>query len=262
MNIHDIFQMKQQHQKISMLTCYDYSFAKIINKSDVDMILVGDSAAMVMHGYSSTLPIDVSQMRDHVAAVARGAPDKFIVADMPFLSYRKSLTDNMNAVAELMKAGAHAIKLEGCSGNEGLIRHIVDSGVPVMGHLGLTPQSVNALGGYKVQAKSYDDQQLLIDNALKLQKAGCFALVMECVPESLAKRVTEETEMLTIGIGAGKYTDGQVLVMQDMLGMSSDFSPKFVRKFLNAESLFIDAFNEYNQHVKKMSFPDKSESFS
>ncbi len=262
MNINQIIQLKIDNKKISMLTCYDYTSAKIINQSNVDMILVGDSAAMVMHGHNSTLPIDVDTMAQHAEAVVRGAPDKFIVADLPFMSYRKSLTSNMNAIEKLMKAGAHAVKLEGLNGNEELIRHIVDSGVPVMGHLGLTPQSVNTLGGYRVQGKEDTAKLKILDDAKKLQEAGCFSVVLECLPSLLSKQITEELDIITIGIGAGNDTDGQVLVIQDMLGMSSDFKPKFVRRYLDAEQLFLQAFNAYDAEVKSSNFPNQKESYS
>ncbi len=262
MNINQLIQLKTENKKLSMLTCYDYTSAKIINQSNVDMILVGDSAAMVMHGHTSTLPIDIETMALHVAAVVRGAPDKFIVADLPFMSYRKSLSDNMIAVETLMKVGAHAVKLEGLNGNEELIRHIVDSGVPVMGHLGLTPQSVNTLGGYRVQGKEYKTKIKIITDAKKLQEVGCFSVVLECLPSTLAKQITKALEIITIGIGAGNDTDGQVLVIQDMLGMSSDFKPKFVRRYLDAEQLFLKAFNAYDAEVKSAEFPNQQESYS
>ncbi len=262
MNINQLIQLKADGKKISVLTCYDYSSAKIINQSNVDMILVGDSAAMVMHGHNSTLPIDIDTMVLHLAAVVKGAPDKFIVADLPFMSYRKSLTDNMNAVEKLMKAGAHAVKLEGLNGNQELIRHIVDSGVPVMGHLGLTPQSVNTLGGYRVQGKDDDAKIKITEDAKKTQDAGCFAIVLECVPSLLAEIITQSLEIITIGIGAGSRTDGQVLVMQDMLGLQTDFKPKFVRNYLDAEQLFLQAFNAYDADVKSNHFPSKGESYS
>lgn len=261
MNINQLISYKAEKKKVSMLTCYDYTSAKIINQSNVEMILVGDSAAMVMHGHSSTLPIEIDTMALHVAAVVKGAPDKFIVGDLPFMSYRKSLSDNMQAVELLMKSGAHAVKLEGCHGNKKLIRHIVDSGVPVMGHLGLTPQSVNTLGGYKVQGKTDEAQVELMKQAKQLQKAGCFALVLECVPTKIAQQITDELDILTIGIGAGKYVDGQVLVLQDMLGMANDFTPKFLRRYLNAEELFLKAFNEYDKDVKSSEFPNEEESY-
>ena len=262
MNINHIMQCKAENKKLSMLTCYDYTSAKLINKSHVDMILVGDSAAMVMHGHNSTLPISTSTMAAHVAAVAKGATDKFIVADLPFMSYRKSLSENMSCVETMMKAGAHAVKLEGLKGNSKLIEHIVASGVPVMGHLGLTPQSVNTLGGYKVQGRSDKAQQNIRQESHGLEQAGCFALVLECVPDSLAQTISKELKIITIGIGAGKHTDGQVLVMQDMLGLSTDFKPKFVRHYLKAEDLFLAAFNAYDADVKAATFPNSQESYS
>ena len=261
MNINQLIKMKTDKQKISMLTCYDYSSAKIINQSNVDMILVGDSAAMVMHGHNSTLPIDIDTMAAHVSAVIKGAPDKFIVGDLPFMSYRKSLNENMSAVEKIMKAGAHAVKLEGLNGNEELINHIVDSGIPVMGHLGLTPQSVNSLGGYKVQGKKDAAKIKISADALSLQQAGCFAVVLECIPSILAKQVTDSVDIITIGIGAGNDVDGQVLVIQDMLGMSHDFKPKFVRQYMDAEKLFLQAFNAYDAEVKSTHFPGAQESY-
>ena len=261
MNINQIKQLKYDNKKISMLTCYDYSSAKIINQSSIDMILVGDSAAMVMHGHNSTLPIDVDTMALHIKAVVKGAPDKFIVGDLPFMSFRKSLSDNMNAVEKIMKAGAHAIKLEGYDGNSKLIKHIVQSGIPVMGHLGLTPQSVNLLGGYRVQGKLDEDKIKIINDTQHLEDAGCFAVVLECVPSSLSKEIAKTTDIITIGIGAGNNVDGQVLVINDMLGMSNDFQPKFVRKYLDAEKLFLQAFNQFDKNVKTSDFPSSKESY-
>jgi 3-methyl-2-oxobutanoate hydroxymethyltransferase len=260
-NINQLFAKKQAGEKLTMLTCYDYSSAKIMNQSDIEMILVGDSAAMVMHGENSTLPIDYQTMAEHVKAVAKGAPDKFIIGDMPFLSYRKSLDENMNAVEALMKAGAHAIKLEGVAGNEALIQHIVESGVPVMGHLGLTPQSVNQFGGFKVQGKTADDQARIVEEAKTLEQLGCFSVVLECVPDALTKELVQQITMISIGIGAGQAVDGQVLVMQDMLGYSSQFCPKFLRRYLNTEQLFLEAFNAYAKDVKGLNYPNDSEQY-
>ncbi len=260
-NINQLFAQKHAGEKLAMLTCYDYSSAQIINQSAVEMVLVGDSAAMVMHGETSTLPIDYCTMAQHVKAVAKGAPDKFIIGDLPFLSYRKSLHENMNAVEALMKAGAQAVKLEGVSGNESLIKHIVESGVPVMGHLGLTPQSVNQFGGFKVQGKTANAQQRIIKEAKTLEDLGCFSVVLECIPDALTQELVKHTSMITIGIGAGAAVDGQVLVMQDMLGYSSAFSPKFLRRYLNTEQLFLDAFNAYAKDVKAGHFPDQSEQY-
>jgi len=261
MNILDFQACKARHEKIVMLTCYDYTSARIVQDSDVDVILVGDSAAMVMHGYGTTIPADVEMMCRHIESVARGTKNKFIVGDMPFLSFRQSRTDNMRAVASVMKAGAHAIKLEGIEGNTETIAHIVKSGVPVMGHLGLTPQSVNQLGGYRVQGRGDRAAEVLREEALACERAGCFALVLECVPDELAAEITASLSIPTIGIGAGAGTDGQVLVMQDLLGLSSDFKPKFVRRYLDGRKLWKEAFNAYASDVKSGQFPATDESY-
>jgi 3-methyl-2-oxobutanoate hydroxymethyltransferase len=261
MNVLDFQACKARNEKIVMLTCYDYTSACIVQDSDVDVILVGDSAAMVMHGYGSTIPADIEMMCRHIESVSRGTKNKFIVGDMPFLSFRQSRTDNMRAVASVMKAGAHAVKLEGIEGNAGTIAHIVRSGVPVMGHLGLTPQSVNQLGGFRVQGRGDNAARILKKEALACEKAGCFAIVLECVPEGLAADITESLAIPTIGIGAGARTDGQVLVMQDLLGLSSDFKPKFVRKYLDGRSVLLDAFNAYASDVKSGHFPAADESY-
>lgn len=262
MNILKLPERKRKHQKIVMVTCYDYTSARILAESDVDMLLVGDSAAMVMHGHHTTLPITIEMMAWHTAAVRRGAPGKFIVGDMPFLSYRKSLPDTMEAVRLLMQAGAEAVKLEGIAGNEETIRHIVQSGVPVMGHIGLTPQSVNQLGGFHVQGGTVPDRERLKAEALACQSAGCFALVLECVPESLAEEITAALTIPTIGIGAGKHTDGQVLVLQDLLGLNQDFRPKFVRRYLDGSQQWLDAFNRYARDVRNGSFPASEERYA
>ena len=261
MNVLDIQACKTRKEKIVMLTCYDYTSACIVQDSDVDVILVGDSAAMVMHGYGTTIPADVEMMCRHIESVARGTRNKFIVGDMPFLSFRQSRTDNMRAVARVMKAGAHAVKLEGIEGNSETIAHIVKSGVPVMGHLGLTPQSVNRLGGFRVQGRGESAAEVLRQEAIACEQAGCFAVVLECVPDELAAEITESLTIPTIGIGAGARTDGQVLVMQDLLGLSSDFRPKFVRQYLDGRSVLLDAFNAYASDVKNGQFPAADESY-
>lgn len=261
MNVLDFQTLKARGEKIVMLTCYDYTSARIVEQSNVDVILVGDSAAMVMHGYSTTIPADIEMMCRHIESVARGSSDKFIVGDMPFLSFRQSLSDNIKAVASVMKAGAHAIKLEGMEGNAGTISHIVESGVPVMGHLGLTPQAVNQLGGFKVQGRGNDAAQKLINEALACEKSGCFALVLECVPDDLAAEVTSRISIPTIGIGAGSATDGQVLVMQDLLGLSGDFKPRFVRSYLDGQAVWLQAFNDFASDVKSGQFPSAEESY-
>ncbi len=261
MKIHDFAIKKQKGQKISMLTCYDYSFARILSDSEVDVLLVGDSLAMVMHGHTTTLNATVNLMALHTAAVARGASNKFIVGDLPFLSYRKDLASNMNAIGKIMRAGANAVKLEGAKGNLELVGHAVDSGVPVMGHLGLTPQSVNQLGGFKVQGKEKKDHDEIFKDALALEKAGCFSLVLECVPAALAAEISKALKIPTIGIGAGVGCDGQVLVLQDMLGMNKEFHPKFLRTYFKGVEELKNAFNQYHRDVVTERFPAKEESY-
>ena len=261
MSITQLAEHKSQGRKIVMLTCYDYTSARIVADSEVDLLLVGDSAAMVIHGHDTTLPINVDTIAMHVAAVARGAGSKVIIADMPFLSFRKSLSDVMTAVEKLMQAGAHGIKLEGIEGNQELIKHIVASGVPVMGHLGLTPQSFHQLGGFRVQGKTETEQQTLLEQASQTEVAGCFALVLECIPAALAASITRRLKIPTIGIGAGPDTDGQVLVMQDLLGMTAEFNPRFVRRYLDGHGLILDAFNRFSADVQSGDFPAPGESY-
>lgn len=262
MNIIEFQEKKNNRQKISMVTCYDYTFACILNQSNIDTLLVGDSLAMTMHGHSQTLNATVDMMALHTAAVAKGAPSKLIISDMPFLANRKGLTSVMTAVEKIMQAGAHALKIEGANGNLKLIRHIVDSGVPVMGHLGLTPQSVHMLGGFKVQGRNEKAQKLLSEQAKKLEDAGCFGLVLECVPSSVGKNITRELHIPTIGIGAGPDTDGQVLVLQDLLGMNQNFKPKFVKHYLQGFELVSSAINNFHNEVEQGSFPSEKESYS
>ena len=262
MNVLDFQKMKDEGRKISMVTCYDYSSARVVAESTVDCILVGDSVAMTMHGHPTTLSATTAMMALHTAAVARGAPSKFIVADLPFLSYRKGLKDAMDSVQELMTAGAHAVKLEGVRGHAEIVRHIVDSGVPVMGHLGLTPQSVNLLGGMRVQARTDAAVDLLASQAGELEQAGCFLLVLECVPCEVARRVTELLTIPTIGIGAGPNVSGQVLVYQDLLGLNPGFRPKFLRTYANAFEVIQEALDTYDRDVKGGDFPSERESYS
>jgi 3-methyl-2-oxobutanoate hydroxymethyltransferase len=261
MNILEFAERKKQGRKISMITSYDYWTAKIIAGTNVDCVLVGDSASMIMHGHPSTLQISTEMLAHHTQAVVKGCPNKFVVGDLPFLSYRKSLTENMNNMEALMKAGAHSLKLEGAAGNTELIKHAVQSGIPIMGHLGLTPQSVNLLGGFKVQAREKQERELLKQNAVALQDAGCFALVLECVPDEIASEVTQLLSIPTIGIGAGIGCDGQVLVLQDMLGMNPQFKPKFLRTYLDGASLFTEAINHYVSDVTEQKFPNQNESY-
>ncbi len=261
MKIQDFKTHKQSGRKISMVTCYDHWSAQIINSSNVDVILVGDSLAMVMHGHPTTLAATVPLMALHTAAVVKGAPDKFVIADLPFMSYRKGLSENMNAMEELMRAGAQALKLEGAKGNLELIRHAVDSGVPIQGHLGLTPQSIHQLGGFKVQGRSPQEYSDLVVQAQQLEEAGCFSVVLECVPTPLAETISSKLSIPTIGIGAGLDTDGQVLVLQDMLGMNPKFKPKFLRTYLDGFEMLKNSLNEYHNDVTAQQFPTEKESY-
>lgn len=253
----DFQKMKSADQKISMVTCYDYWSAKIISQTNIDCILVGDSLAMIMHGHPTTVPATVDLMAIHTAAVVKGIEDKLIIGDLPFCSYRKGLTENMQAVEKIMQAGAHAVKLEGAIGNEELVKHIVNSGVPVMGHIGMTPQSVNQLGGFRVQGKTELAAKKIVEQALVLQEAGCFAIVLEGMPAEEAKNVTKQLVIPTIGIGAGADVSGQVLVLHDLLGLYGDFKPKFVKTFLEGANLINEALNKYSVEVKEGVFPAK-----
>lgn len=261
MNHFDFLKMKEQKKKISMVTCYDYTSAKICSESPIDCLLVGDSAAMTVFGHDSTLPIDTPLLGHLVAAVKKGAPEKFIVGDLPFLSYRKSLDDTMNNVELLMKSGANAVKLEGLDGNETAVKHIVQSGIPVMGHLGLTPQSVHQLGGFKVQGKNQAAAKRLKEQALQLQELGAYCIVLEAVPSAVARDITESLQVPTIGIGAGPDTDGQVLVWQDLLGMNTQFKPKFVRTYLDGAKQIGIALSQFDKDVKEIAFPTPAESY-
>lgn len=261
MNVLEFQKKKLNHEKITMLTCYDYTSARLMANSKVDCLLVGDSAAMTMHGFANTLAASVEMMALHTAAVVRGAPNKFIIGDLPFLSYRQALNENIAAVKILMQAGTQAVKLEGAAGNLDLIKHLVESGVPVMGHLGLTPQAIHALGGFKVQGKTLDAEQQLLQDAQSLEAAGCFAIVLECVPGTLANNITHSLKIPTIGIGAGSGTDGQVLVFQDLLGLNTEFKPKFVKHFINGAEIFISGINTFVDEVKEGVFPQHEHSY-
>ncbi|MBQ2380942.1 MAG: 3-methyl-2-oxobutanoate hydroxymethyltransferase [Succinivibrio sp.] len=254
--------MKHEKQKISMLTCYDYTTAKIIDSSNVDAVLVGDSLGNVVLGYEDTLSVTMNDMITFSAAVARGCKQKLVVVDMPFMSYQVSVEKALENAGRLMKEGrANAVKLEGGRSIIAQVKAIVDAGIPVMGHIGMTPQSVNAFGGHKVQGKTLEAAQKLIDDALALQEAGVFSIVLECVPAKLAALVSEKLSIPTIGIGAGAQCDGQVLVYKDMLGMYQDFSPKFVKHYANFAKEMTDAFNQYDEDVKQGAFPALEHTF-
>ena len=249
-------QQKENKDKITMLTAYDYSMAKLIDEAGVNCILVGDSLGNVILGYEDTISVTVEDMIHHTAAVARGAKNAFVVADMPFMSYQTSVYDAMVNAGRLMKEGrANAVKLEGGASVCPQIKAIVEASIPVVAHLGLTPQSINAFGGYKVQGKSEEAAKKLLEDAKEVEKAGACMLVLECVPAKLAKLVTESISIPTIGIGAGNECDGQVLVYQDMLGMFSDFTPKFAKRFANVGEVMKEAFGSYIKEVKAQEFP-------
>ncbi len=256
MKIHHFLEKKQRKEKIRMVTCYDYSFARIVDSTDVDCVLVGDSLSMVIYGCTDTTQATMEMMTAHTRAVARGITKKFIIADMPFLSYRKSLADSMSNVEKLIQAGAHSIKLEGAEGNLELIAHIIQSGIPVMGHLGLTPQFIHQLGGYKVQGRQASHAEQLIRQAQKLEQAGCFAIVLECVPWHVGKTVSESLGIPTIGIGAGPYADGQVLVLHDLLGLQQELRTKFCKPYANSYQACLEALNLYATEVKDSVFPE------
>ena len=262
MNVLDFRKAKAEGRKLSMLTCYDHWSAKILNETEVDALLVGDSVAMVVHGHPTTLHADVEMMRLHTSAVTRGAPAKLVVADMPFLSFRKGIHSAVEAAGILMRAGAHAVKIEGVEGHDDVIRHVVDSGIPVMGHLGLTPQSVHQMGGFKVQGKNSKDADRILEEARRLEQLGCFSVVLECVPAKLAELVTKSLSIPTIGIGAGPENDGQILVLQDMLGTQTDFTPKFLKRYADLQTQIRGAVKKYHSEVLSGTFPSPAESYS
>jgi 3-methyl-2-oxobutanoate hydroxymethyltransferase len=257
----DFATAKAAGRKISMVTCYDAVLARVLEDSKIDCILVGDSAAMVAHGHADTLAATVELMALHTAAVRRGAPTRFLIGDLPFLSFRKGVPAALDAVAALMRAGAQAVKLEGVAGHEDAIEAIVGSGVPVMGHLGLTPQSVNALAGYRVQGRSEDDAARIVADAKRLESLGCFSIVLECVPSALGARITQAVGIPTIGVGAGAHCDGQVLVLQDLLGLTPGHRPKFVRTYLDGAAVVRNAVDRFDAEVKQGAFPAAAESY-
>ena len=254
-------QAKREGRKLSMVTCYDYTFARLLADAPVDALLVGDSVAMVVHGHPSTVSADLDMMRLHTEAVMRGAGGKFVVADMPFLSFRKGLTAALDAAQALLTAGAHAVKLEGVDGHEDVIERLVQSGIPVMGHLGLQPQSVHAYGGFKVQGRTCEAAREIGRQACALEQLGAFAMVLECIPANLAREITEALRIPTIGIGAGGACDGQILVLQDLLGLNADFHPKFARRFAHGARCVETAVASFDAAVKAGTFPLPEESY-
>ena len=254
---------KEDNVKLKMLTEYDYSTAKLINAAGINLILVGDSLGNVILGYEDTISVTMEDMIHHAKAVAKGAPDALVVVDMPFMSYQTSAYDAVVNAGRLMKEGrANAVKLEGGKEVCPQIEAIVAAGIPVCAHLGLTPQSINAFGGHKVQGKSEQAAKKLVDDAIAVENAGAFAVVLECVPAKLAKVISEKLSIPTIGIGAGAGCDGQVLVYQDVLGMFSDFTPKFVKRFANVGEIMTQAFKDYDAAVKDGSFPQEQHTYA
>jgi 3-methyl-2-oxobutanoate hydroxymethyltransferase len=253
---------KSKNEKITMLTAYDYSTAKLIDESEINGILVGDSLGMVCLGYEDTLSVTMEDMIHHTRAVSRGAKNALVVADMPFMSYQASVYDAVVNAGRLMKEGrAQAVKLEGGKEIADSIRAIVNASIPVMGHIGLTPQSVNAFGGFKVQGKNEEAAKKLLEDAKAVEESGAFAVVLECVPAKLSEFISSKISIPTIGIGAGVHCDGQILVYQDMVGLFSDFTPKFVKKYSDVGDVMKGAFKSYIQEVKDGVFPTEMHSF-
>jgi 3-methyl-2-oxobutanoate hydroxymethyltransferase len=259
---HILQEMKGRGEKISMLTAYDYSMARMVDAAGMDVILVGDSASNVMAGHETTLPITLDQMIYHASSVVRGVKRALVVVDLPFGSYQGNSSEALRSAIRIMKeSGAHAVKMEGGSEIKDSVVRILSAGVPVMGHLGLTPQSIYKFGTYAVRAREEAEAQKLMDDAKLLEGLGCFAVVLEKIPAKLAKRVSEEVSIPMIGIGAGPHVDGQVLVVHDMLGINKEFSPKFLRRYADLNTIIEDAIGSYIRDVKNRDFPNDKEAY-
>ncbi|MDR2676747.1 MAG: 3-methyl-2-oxobutanoate hydroxymethyltransferase [Endomicrobium sp.] len=257
-----ILDKKQVGEKITMLTCYDYVIARLISSQDIDILLVGDSLGNVKLGYENTLPVTIDDMVYHTKAVKRGNNGALLVTDMPFMSYEITVEDAVRNAARIVKeGGAEAVKIEGGTEVIKSVKAIVDAKIPVVGHLGLTPQSINKFGGFKVQGKTAKARSKIISDAEALEKAGVFLIVLEAVPEQVAKEITQRLKIPTIGIGAGIYCDGQVLVIDDMLGLFTDFTPKFVKKYANVGEIIKTAVNSYINEVKSGQFPKEENTY-
>ena len=255
-------ELKSKGRKIAMLTAYDYTMAGIVDKAGIDVILVGDSASNVMAGHETTLPITLDQMIYHAASVVRGVKRALVVVDLPFGAYQADSKEALRSAIRIMKeSGAHAVKLEGGSQIQESIERILQAGIPVMGHLGLTPQSIYKFGTYNVRAKEESEAEQLIKDAEMLEKAGCFGIVVEKIPAKLAKKVTKKVTIPIIGIGAGAAVDGQVLVVNDLLGMNKEFSPRFLRRYLDLDEAISGAVKAYTQDVKNQDFPNENEQY-
>ncbi|MCX8143940.1 MAG: 3-methyl-2-oxobutanoate hydroxymethyltransferase [Bacteroidia bacterium] len=259
---HALQEMKEAGVKISMLTAYDYTMAKIIDQSGIDVILVGDSASNVMAGHETTLPITLDQMIYHASSVVRAVKRSLVVVDLPFGTYQGNSKEALNSAIRIMKeSGAHAVKLEGGYNVKESVERILSAGIPVMGHLGLVPQSIYKFGTYEVRAREEAEAKQLYEDAILLEKLGCFAIVLEKIPAELGKKVASTLKIPIIGIGAGKYVDGQVLVTHDMLGMTTEFSPRFLRRYANLHQIMTNAFQNYIKDVKSGDFPNEKEQY-
>jgi len=255
-------QMKKKSERISMLTAYDFSFAKIIDEAGIDIILVGDSASNVMAGHETTLPITLDQMIYHASSVVRAVNRALVIVDLPFGTYQADSKEALKSAIKIMKeSGAHAVKLEGGYQAKESIERIIQAGIPVMGHLGLTPQSIYKFGTYEVRAKDKQEADTLLNDALMLEEIGCFSVLLEKIPNTLSKEVFSKLTVPIIGIGAGSHVDGQVLVLQDMLGMNKDFSPRFLRRYLDLDSLIGNAVKKYSTDIKSGDFPNEEEQY-
>ncbi|KAF2960656.1 3-methyl-2-oxobutanoate hydroxymethyltransferase [Thermotoga sp. 38H-to] len=261
MNVEKLKKMKGK-EKIVMVTAYDAPSARIARDAGIDVILVGDSLGNNVLGYENTIPVTMEEMLIHVAAVKRGAPDAFIVADMPFLSYQTSVEKAVENAGKFLKVGANAVKIEGGEEFGELVQKLVESGIPVMGHIGLTPQFVNRFGGYRVQGKTEKNREYLLRSAKELEKRGAFAIVLELIVEEVAKEITESVSIPTIGIGSGRFCDGQVLVWHDLLGLNPDFVPRFSKKYANLYEVILKALQDFRREVKEGLFPTEEHSFT
>jgi len=260
--VQTLLQMKAHKEKIVMLTAYDFQTAVLEDRAGVDMILVGDSLGTVVLGYENTLPVTIEEIVHHLRGVSRARPRAFLVGDLPFMTYQASVQDAVRNAGRLLKeGGAEAVKLEGGRRMEPVIRAIVDADIPLMGHLGLTPQSVHHFGGYRVQGRDDESARRLVDEARFLEEAGCFSIVLECIPWELAGEITAAVGIPTVGIGAGPHCDGQVLVVNDLLGMDDEFSPKFVKRYAEMGQRMMEAFDAYIREVKSGEFPDLDHSY-
>ncbi|TYP92697.1 ketopantoate hydroxymethyltransferase [Fodinibius salinus] len=257
-----VVDMKGDNEKISMLTAYDYTMARIVDRAGIDVLLVGDSAGNVMAGHETTVPMTMEQMIYHTSCVVRGAERALVIADLPFMSFQVTANEALTNAGRMMKeAGAHGIKMEGGKPVVDTVAKIVEAGIPVMGHLGLTPQSIYQFGTYQVRAKEESEAQQLLEDAKALEQAGCFSLVLEKIPAPLAAKVTSELSIPTIGIGAGAECDGQVLVTHDMLGLNKEFKPRFLRRYADMDSTMTEAVQQYISDVKTGDFPNKDEQY-